>query len=140
MIRKLELEDYNKGLEELLNFLHVNNNLDKEKFIKFYNELELNNNSLILVKEIDNKIVAIGTLLFDNKLIHNFGVAAYIQDIIVHKNYRGRGYGREIIDYLKNEAINRKCYKILLNCSDDIIEFYKKNGFIRKGNEMAIYL
>lgn len=139
MIRKLEATDYDKNLIELLNFLYKDNNFSRIDFYSVFNYVNSNNNIKIIVKEIDNKIVAIGTILIEQKLIHNLGTAGYIQDIIVHKDYRGKGYSKAIVDSLKKIALENKCYKVVLNCSDDKIKLYEKMGFKLKGNEMAIY-
>ena len=139
MLRKLEESDYDKNLIELLNFLYKDNSFTKLEFCSVFDYINSNNNINIFVKEVDNKIVAIGTILIEQKLIHNLGTAGYIQDIIVHKDYRARGYSREIVDYLKQVAIDNKCYKVVLNCSDDNIKMYEKMGFKLNGNEMALY-
>ena len=39
-------------------------------------------------------------------------------------------------NYSKNEG----CYKILLNCKENLIEFYSKFGFENKNLEMGLYL
>jgi glucosamine-phosphate N-acetyltransferase len=139
MIRKLEETDYDKNLIELLNFLYKNNNFSRIDFYSVFHYVNSNNHINIIVKEIDNKIVAIGTILIEQKLIHNLGTSGYIQDIIVHNDYRDKGYSKEIVDSLKKIALENKCYKVVLNCSDDKIKLYEKMGFKLKGNEMVIY-
>ena len=37
-------------------------------------------------------------------------------------------------------VILRKGYKILLDCNNNLIPFYEKNGFISNGYQMVIYL
>ena len=138
MLRKLEESDYDKNLIELLNFMYKDNSFTKLEFYSVFDYINSNNIN-IFVKDVDNKIVAIGTILIEQKLIHNLGTVGYIQDIIVHKDYRGRGYSTEIVEHLKKVALDNKCYKVILNCSDDKIKLYKKMGFKLNGNEMALY-
>lgn len=139
MVRKLEESDYNKNLIDLLNFLYKDNSFTILEFYSVFDYINSNDNINIFVKEVDNKIVAIGTIIIEQKLIHNLGSAGYIQDIIVHKNYIGLGYSKEIVEHLKKVALDNKCYKVVLNCSNDNIKLYEKMGFKLNGNEMALY-
>ena len=72
-------------------------------------------------------------------IIHNFKNVGHIEDIVVNRNSRGKGYGKIIIKYLINESKNLNCYKIILNCSNECKLFYKKLGFKNKNNEMSYY-
>ena len=63
IIRKLELNDYDKGFLELLDQLSDTPKISKEEF-----EIHLNDvNSNIFVIEKDNVIVASGSLLIEKK-------------------------------------------------------------------------
>jgi ribosomal protein S18 acetylase RimI-like enzyme len=63
-------------------------------------------------------------LLQDNKTI-------YIDDICVDENFRGKGVGRTLYEYVKDYAKNEGCYNITLNvwtCNPGAMEFYKTMG------------
>tara|TARA_R110002020_G_scaffold135764_2_gene303172 strand:- start:65 stop:388 length:324 start_codon:yes stop_codon:yes gene_type:complete len=68
-----------------------------------------------------------------NKLV------ASIQDVMVKEEFRGSGIGSElikrIITYCKS---NIKIYKIILECSNENIDFYKKFGFRLHENHMRL--
>jgi hypothetical protein len=38
-----------------------------------------------------------------------------------------------------NEAKKEKCYKIILDCDENLENFYKKSGLEKKGIQMAKY-
>jgi glucosamine-phosphate N-acetyltransferase len=91
------------------------------------------------VAEEDTKIIACATFLIESKLIRNGSQIMHIEDIVVDKSNRGRGLGIDIVKLLVEKSKTMGCYKVILNCSDEYIDFYKKNGFITKGCHMAIY-
>ena len=138
MLRHLQLEDYYKGYIELLSQLSETGNITYEEFKFFYENL--NKNHLILVIEKDDKIVSTGTLLIENKLIHNCGKVGHIEDIVTHKDYRKQKLASYLIFYLKKLARKNNCYKVILNCNFEYKLFYKnKINMEEKGLCMAEY-
>ena len=59
--------------------------------------------------------------------------------IVVDKNKRGLGLGFKIIKYLTDIAKEEKCYKVILNCSEENVTFYEKCGFKQKSKQMSLY-
>ena len=122
--RHIESSDYYKDYLLLLEQLTI---VEKEKInyeqFKIFVE-SLSNNHIIIVIEDNNKIIGSGTLLIENKVIHNMGSVGHIEDIIIHNNYRKLGLGKKIIDELVNISIKANCYKIILDCSEKNSNFY----------------
>jgi glucosamine-phosphate N-acetyltransferase len=139
--RKLEINDYNNGYIELLRQLTEvsKNNISEINWINFVNNLSDSHQIIILCDKQNNKIIGSGTLLIENKIIHNMGKVAHIEDIVIDSTIRGQGLGKKMIDYLITKAKELQVYKIILNCADHNILFYEKCGFTIKGNQMAIY-
>lgn len=137
-IHELCYDDYNNGFLELLEELTIVNkkNISFENFKK---RLDETNNKIYLIKD-NNKIIGTGSLLIEKKFIHQLGNVAHIEDLVIKKEYRNKKLGSLLINKLINEAKKYNCYKILLNCSDNNINFYKKFGFINKDNNMALYI
>lgn len=138
-IRKLKNSDYFKNYLELLEQLTV---VDKEKIS--YDDFNifvdnLNDKQLVYVIEDNNKIVATITVLIENKLIHGLGKVGHIEDVVVDKIYSGKHIGKQIVEFAVCQCKNIGCYKVLLDCSDDVKPFYEKCNFDRKGNLMALY-
>ncbi len=83
----------------------------------------------IYVAEEDNKIVGTIRLLFEPKFYHEGRLAAHIEDVATHKDYMGKGVGSALMKYVVTLCRERECYKIILDCTDDLSVFYKKFGF-----------
>ena len=140
--RYLQKKDYNLNYLDLLEQLtKVNKELiSYNDFSNFIDSLNENHeNHKIIVIELDNKIVATGTILIENKLIHGISKVAHIEDIVVDNTMRGKGLGKKLISFLLNIAENKKCYKTILNCKKENIKFYEKCGLKHNGAEMIKY-
>jgi glucosamine-phosphate N-acetyltransferase len=135
IIRKLELNDYDKGFLELLDQLSDTPKISKEEFENHLKDV----NSNIFVIEKDNVIVASGSLLIEKKIIHSGGKVGHMEDIVVHKANRGEKLGQIIVEHLIKFAKDEDCYKIIADCKDELLKFYNKTGFERRGLQIAIY-
>lgn len=137
-IRLLEKKDKDEYLELINVFTKEPKDIKKEDFEKWY-DLSFRQNALIYVLLKEDKIVGTGKLLLEYKFNNNLTKCGHIEDIVVSKDYRGMGFGKYILNYLIEKGNFHKCYKIILGCSDNNLNFYKKCGFKKKGNEMSIY-
>lgn len=136
IVRKLGNNDF--GIVQLLEqFKNESLNISELQFQDFVSQLD--DNHIVLVIESQQKIICCGTILIETKLLHNLGKVGHIEDIITHSSYRGQGLGKKIIQSLVSFGRECGCYKVILDCSDTNIPFYKKCGFIKKENQMALY-
>ena len=137
--RNLQKNDFNLGYLDLLSQLtEVNkNNISFEKFSNFIDKLSENHKIIIIIN--NNKIIATGTLLIENKIIHSISKVGHIEDIVVDSNSKGLGIGKQIVNYLTNLAKENNCYKVILNCNDHNIGFYQKCGYQKKETQMVKY-
>ena len=133
-IRLITENDYYKNYMNLINYFTKN-----PRSVSF-EEFKENLTNNIFVIEKNNIIIASIKLLIEKKLHNNFVNMCHIEDFVILEKYRGQGYGKQLMDFAKKYAKENNCYKIVLNCNDDIIEFYKKQDFIVKGTEMSYYL
>lgn len=137
VIRELEPSDYDKQYIELINGItNEINNITKHEFYSFINDMQYNYKIYVIEK--DNIIIGTITLIIENKLIHNLGKVCHIEDLTIHKDFRNKGYASVLLKYSKYVAKQHHCYKIILNCKEELEKFYKKNGFSKSSIQMRI--
>ena len=130
MIRKIENKDY-ESIFPLLNQLTESPFLNRENYSNIINNLS--NNHLILVYELDSKIVGCITIFIEQKLIHDGKCVAHIEDLVVDNGYKNKKIGSQLIYYCIDIAKNNNCYKIILDCNENLLNFYKKINFKEQG-------
>ncbi len=87
----------------------------------------------VSIAEYDGKPA--GQVLF----FHNFSTfkgkpGIYIEDLYVKPQYRGKGIGKKLLDYINVLAKERNCARIewvVLNWNKSAINFYEKMGAVR---------
>ncbi|KAM9889187.1 hypothetical protein OXX80_005694 [Metschnikowia pulcherrima] len=90
-----------------------------------------------VVVDAENNVVATGMLLVEQKLIHGCGRVGHIEDIAVAESQQGKKLGNSLIAYLSKLAEDKKCYKVILDCSKENVGFYEKCGYKNAGVEMT---
>jgi len=85
------------------------------------------------------EIIASGTIIFEPKIIREGRSVGHIEDIVVSKEMRGKGISQKILNILKLIAREKNCYKVILDCNEEVKNVYTKNGFNVKGIQMAEY-
>ena len=96
IIRKLEEEDFQKGFLNSLDTLREASNITKEKALEIFNNIQSNPNHIIVVAEINNRIVGSTTLMIEPKFIHQGGFVGHIEDVVVSKEFQGQKIGEKI--------------------------------------------
>tara|TARA_Y100000816_G_scaffold286143_1_gene266812 strand:+ start:13991 stop:14488 length:498 start_codon:yes stop_codon:yes gene_type:complete len=157
--RNIELSDYSKGLLDMLSnaFTIEPGEIPLHKFNelvtftnKDHSDTMLSQKIFVIEKVNDSQkwnldgnnhgeIISCATVIIETKLLHNFGRVAHIEDVTVSQSYRGLGLGKKIINHCVSYAKTNGCYKIILDCEEKNVEFYKKCGFVVKGAQMAVY-
>jgi len=136
IIREIEEDDLEKGFLETLDFLRNASNLDKNKAKEILKKIKQNTNHIIYVAIDNKKIVGSTTLLIEQKFIHDGGLVGHIEDVVVRKDYEGKGIGIKLVTSMLERAKEKNCYKTILDCKDDVKQFYERIGFKRESNCM----
>lgn len=135
-IREIEEDDLEKGFLETLDFLRNASDLDKNKAKEILKKIKQNTNHIIYVAIDNKKIVGSATLLIEQKFIHDGGLVGHIEDVVVRKDYEGKGIGIKLVISMLECAKEKNCYKTILDCKDDVKQFYERIGFKRESNGM----
>ena len=137
IFRKLEESDYHKNYLQLLSQLTQVGNITPVDFSKILGKIQ----SQIWVFEDSqaNKIVASASILLEQKIIHCGGIVAHLEDVVVDEEYRGNQLGQKLIANIVEKARESGAYKIIADCKPELLSFYSKNGFEKRGEQIAIY-
>ena len=146
IIREIEENDLENGFLESLDSLSKASNIDRDKAREILKKIKQNSthdqnyclqrNHIIFVAIDGNKIVGSTTLLIEQKFIHDGGLVGHIEDVVIRKDYEGQGIGMKLVLRVLDIAKQRKCYKTILDCKDDVKAFYEKIGFHEESNGM----
>ncbi len=98
-----------------------------------------NDNYLYVVEEND-EILGCATLHIQKKLIRNGGLAAFIEEVVVRNEHRGKGIGEDLIRKIIEVAKEMGCYKVTLSCFPERVAFYERCGFAKENHTMRISL
>ena len=132
IFRNIATTDYN----EYIKLIHTD--ISNEKYDIFIDNV-LGDYHQIIVLELENKLIATGTLLIEEKLTYGGCKMGHIENILVDETYRGKGYGELLVKELLDKAKIMKCYRVDLNCNIELENFYKKNNFNASSISMSIF-
>ena len=110
-------------------------NIDRKKA---WNDFNSNTSSNSIVGIYNNRIVAYGSVVIENKIRGE--VAGHIEDIVVDSEVRGKMVGVSLIKELIEISRKKGCYRITLFCNKKLINFYSRNGFKVNNVVMKKYL
>ena len=139
LVRNIEREDLNISYLKLLNELRgiYSNELDGNINLNdAWNTFANNNDYHIIVAVYGAHVVATAALIIERKV--DYRIAGHIEDVVVSREHRGSGMGSVLIKKLIEIAKREKCYKVILNCSDENVPFYHKLGFSKRDNGMIV--
>ena len=127
-------------LNEVVVLLNQLKEIDVSKinFNKAWSDFISNSSSNSVVGIYNNKVVAYGSLVVENKIRGE--VAGHIEDIVVDSNVRGKMIGVALIKELIKIGEIKGCYRITLFCKETLVKFYSRNGFEVNNVVMKKYL
>lgn len=68
----------------------------------------------------------------EHYLTRNIRSYAFIENVVTHVNFRGKGYASECLNYAKEIAKKENCYKMMLLTGakkEKTLEFYENAGY-----------
>ena len=112
--------------------------ISKINLNKAWSDFISNSSSNSVVGIYNNKVVAYGSLVVENKIRGE--VAGHIEDIVVDSDVRGKMIGVALIKELIKIGKIKGCYRITLFCKETLVKFYSRNGFEVNNVVMKKYL
>lgn len=139
-IRLWQKEDLKRGFLEALENLRPLGNLTVGDASKIFDEMSASSFYKVFVAEYNGQVVGSITLLLEKKFIHGGGLVGHIEDVAVRQGFEGNGIGSELVKKAIEEAKKQGCYKVVLDCDENLVAFYYQQGFIKSGAFMRLYL
>ncbi len=129
LIRPMEFIDLDRGFLETLSHL---SSVDLTR-AEAQNIWEARTSAGIcsIVAEETGRVIGTASLMIEQKFIHRGGLVGHIEDVAVHRDHWRKGIGTSMVDYLTKMAVDKGCYKVILNCLDHLVPFYERIGYHR---------
>jgi GNAT superfamily N-acetyltransferase len=86
----------------------------------------------VFVSAIDARIVATCMLITAPNILRAGRRHGFLEDVVTHPEFRGRGYGRAVVDAALAAAWSKDCYHVLLQSGRKdprVHRFYQRCGF-----------
>lgn len=132
MVREIKENELNELLELYL-YLHEDTVPEMTDYLEnTWNNIIQDKNHHIIVNEINGKIVSSCTCVIIPNLTRNIRPYAFIENVVTNKDYRGKGYATECLNYAKELSEKANCYKMMLltgSKQEATLKFYKHNGY-----------
>ena len=141
VLRSLHLDDYDKGHVQLLSQLTSTGDVTQDRYKAQFNAMKQCPGVyyvIVIEDTTTSQVIASGTLLIERKFTHNAALRGRVEDIVVDKEYRGRHLGALVVETATALSVYLGCYKISLDCSPNVKEFYKQFGY-DNGSELFLY-
>jgi glucosamine-phosphate N-acetyltransferase len=136
--RPLQASDYGKGFFPLLQQLTAAPQPSYADFLHTLHQQQAQG-KLTLVVEDGGQLVATVSLLTEHKMLHGCRPVMHLEDLVVVASHRKRGLASMLIRRAQQLARDSHCYKLILNCSDELLPFYCAQGLECRGKQMALY-
>ncbi len=155
MIRKAEKKDISKILELLQEVLEVHAALRPDMFVSGttkYSESDIEEilrdetKPVYVAVDENDEVMGYAFCIIKDRGGSDFLVKykyIYIDDLCVGEEFRGRHIGKQLFEYVKEEAEKLGCYELLLNVweeNENALKFYEKIGMKTKERHMEYIL
>jgi glucosamine-phosphate N-acetyltransferase len=142
-IYKEQKEDLKNQYLSLLSLLTKVEPLDMDDFASKVLEISSMGTILVCCKtDTVNGIVTIigtGTIIIEPKIIRGGQCVGHVEDVVVLEEYRSHHVATSLLRKLMNFAHTINCYKVILNCKEELTGFYERLGYEQHGVQMSKY-
>ncbi|MBX3710217.1 MAG: GNAT family N-acetyltransferase [Gammaproteobacteria bacterium] len=108
-----------------------------------FDAINADKNNVLIVAELDNKIVGTFQITFITYLTYQGGKRALIEEVRVDKSVRGKGFGKMMMEWAIKMAKENGCHLVQLTTNKKrtrALEFYKRLGFVASHEGMKLHL
>lgn len=132
MVREVNENELNELLELYLHLHEKSMPEFSEHLDRTWKTIMQDENHHIIVKIVDDKMVASCVCVIIPNLTRDVRPYAFIENVVTHADYRGKGYATECLNYAREIAENMNCYKMMLltgSKKEATLKFYENAGY-----------
>ena len=127
---------YDEDLQQILElylYLHEDSiPADSEHLRSTWQQIMEDKNHHLIVCEEDGKIVSSCVCVIIPNLTRKVRPYAFVENVVTHGEYRGKGYATACLNYAKQIAEENNCYKMMLltgSKNTKTLQFYENAGY-----------
>lgn len=132
IIREIKENELNELLE-LYTHLHESGVPENSEHLqKTWKTICGDDNHHIIVCENEGRLVSSCVCVIIPNLTRNIRPYAFVENVVTHKDYRGKGCATACLNYAREIAVRENCYKMMLltgSKSESTLNFYKRAGY-----------
>lgn len=132
IIREIKNSDFQQ-LMELYTHLHEKDIPEKDERVSaVWENILSDKNHHIIVAEYEEKIVSSCVCVIIPNLTRNQRPYAFVENVVTHADYRGKGIATACLDYVRDIAQKENCYKLMLltgSKNEKTLDFYRRAGY-----------
>ncbi|MCM1156399.1 MAG: GNAT family N-acetyltransferase [Roseburia sp.] len=132
MTREAQKEDLQEILKLYL-YLHEDSIPEESGHLTHtWNQIIQDENHHLIVNEISGQIVSSCVCVIIPNLTRNVRPYAFVENVVTHADHRGRGYASACLEYAKQIAQKKNCYKMMLltgSREKKTLDFYQNAGY-----------
>ena len=132
MVREIDSNELNELLELYLHLHEETIPSVSEHLNSTWDTIIQDKNHHIIVNEVNDRIVSSCVCVIIPNLTRNIRPYAFIENVVTHKDYRGKGYATQCLNYAKEIAVKENCYKMMLltgSREEKTLKFYGNAGY-----------
>ncbi len=132
MVREAECGDLEEILELYLCLHETSIPEHSEQLASAWSQILQDENHHLIVNEVCGKIVSSCVCVIIPNLTRNVRPYAFVENVVTHLDYRGKGYATQCLNYAKFVAKQHNCYKIMCltgSKEQKTLDFYTNAGY-----------
>lgn len=105
---------------------------DNDQLRRTWKQIMEDENHHLIVCEVDGKLVSSCVCVIIPNLTRNVRPYAFVENVVTHGDYRGKGYATRCLQYAKEIAVAAGCYKMMLltgSKQQSTLDFYRNAGY-----------
>ena len=138
-IRFLKEKDFSHGFIECLEMLGKTPVTMSNMMVVFQQRKKHGIKTFVVEEKVTSKIIGSASLILEPKFRY-LEKCGHLEDVCVVGTHQNQGIGKKLVIHVLEYAKVNKCYKVILNCTEENYTFYSKLGFKKHEHGLRIDL